>query len=171
METRNYIISLAVAAFIFFGALGVLFWYGGTGESSPEPRPRQEQKLEDSEMGGVEVDESISPGPEIKILPETEIEAGPAVRHRDGGFKPQEILLKDEGAGCILTIHNDDKEEILVRLSPHSASGDSGFSYDPIPAGSLLRLDPRYSGFSEAKFHNHLEPEAEFIVRFDKTCQ
>lgn len=122
------------------------------------------------------------PPAELESFPQNSQERGQEVRMSDeyrgftvmyhaGIFSPDTILIKpvEGNESCALQIENKDAEEILIRLGPFSEKDNRGFSYDPIPPGTSLVIDPRY-GMTEEFFYNRARPGATFRVLLDKKC-
>jgi hypothetical protein len=96
--------------------------------------------------------------------------SGPVVRYTGAEFVPQEILLTPENGGCLVTVLNEDRQDLTVRLGPHNLEGnDPGFSYDSVPPGEAQIIDPRYR-IDEISFHNHARPGPDFSVTLDSLC-
>lgn len=94
------------------------------------------------------------------------------VRYTGKEFIPARVTLSQhaDGTGCFLTIVNESREELIIRLGPHNPGGeDQGFPYSPILPGESLVIDPRYR-IEKISLHNHLNPEPEIIVELDQSC-
>lgn len=93
------------------------------------------------------------------------------VNYTDKGFMPQELSIAlERGLGCAVRVVNRTDESVKIGLSPHGEN-DPGAQYPPIEPGGNLLFDPRYSGFTELRLHNHEEPGQEFLVKFESSCR
>ncbi|MBI4134588.1 MAG: hypothetical protein HY471_00570 [Candidatus Sungbacteria bacterium] len=93
------------------------------------------------------------------------------ITYTEDGFFPAEVSIAIErGLGCAVRVRNQSSRPLKVGLSPHAAK-DPGQDYPMTEPGGTLFFDPRFSGFTELRFHDHEHPNFEFLVKFEKSCQ
>ncbi|MBI2640528.1 MAG: hypothetical protein HYW91_01420 [Candidatus Sungbacteria bacterium] len=134
-------------------------------ESAPQPTASvNEQKQIASES-------NLPRGSTVGIKSGEEAPAA-TIQYFASGFSPKKILLRQDtgGYGCLLQIVNASNQSLIIRLSPHSDKDEQGFAYDPIPAGGISLIDPRYR-IPKIAFHNHEKPDEEFSVELGEGCK
>ncbi|MEK7083183.1 MAG: hypothetical protein AAB972_03340, partial [Patescibacteria group bacterium] len=107
-------------------------------------------------------------GQEVRVSDEY---TGPTVIYQQGIFLPGILTINPiaDNPSCLVRIENRDAQQLIIRLGPFSEKDNRGFSYDPIPPGAWLVIDPRY-GMTEEFFYNRARPDAIFRVVLDKKC-
>lgn len=94
------------------------------------------------------------------------------VTYSDAGFIPSVISIAiDRGLGCAVRLVNSTAKPLKLGLSPHREERDPGPDYPEITPGDNFLFDPRFSGFTELRFHDHGTPAKEFTVKFEESCQ
>lgn len=93
------------------------------------------------------------------------------VTFTDAGFVPSTISISIErGLGCAVRLVNQTGKPLKIGISPHKEK-DPGPDYPLIAPGDNFLFDPRFSGFTELRFHSHTDPMSELTVKFERTCQ
>lgn len=96
----------------------------------------------------------------------------PDVIYNGTSFKPRSILIDGNGVlGCVVALANHSSLSLRIGVSPHKETGDPGPNYAPIASGENFMFDPRFTGITELKIHNHARPEEEFVINLGPKCQ
>ncbi len=169
LKMGDYKKYLIITVVLFFAAILALFIatniFVGKGGAVPADKNTPTEIKEEKQ------DIDTNSGPEIKIQPQTNI-VFPLFRNKNGVFNPKELKVSPELSTktCLITILNEDAEDLILRLSPYSPEDKVGFKYDSVPQSKSLTFDPRYGNLTQMAFHNRKNPEAEFRVVLDKAC-
>lgn len=147
------VITLVIAAFIV-GANFFLKW------GIQVEVPKGELKLDEPTPGAV------------KIKSADEVELTPTVIYDGNGFRPERVFRDGSGSvGCIVVLVNRSGVPLRVGLSPHDRAGDPGPNFGFTAHGDKLIFDPRFTGISELKVHNHDKPGQDFTIILGERCR
>lgn len=92
--------------------------------------------------------------------------------YTDKGFSPKEISLSvTRGLGCAVNLINKSSLPLSIGISPHKMPKDPGPDYPIIQPSKNFLFDPRFTGYTELRFHDHERPELDFLVKFEKSCR
>lgn len=147
------VITLVIAAFIV-GANFFLKW------GIRVEVPKEELKLDEPTPGAV------------KIKPANEVELTPTVIYDGNSFRPERVFRDGSGSvGCIVVLVNRSGIPLQVGVSPHNPPRDPGLDFGFTADGDKLIFDPRFTGISELKVHNHANPSHEFTIILGERCR
>lgn len=87
-------------------------------------------------------------------------------------FMPERALVDGSGKlGCVALLINKSAEPLRVGISPHNQKVDPGPNYGVIAPGDKLLFDPRFTGITELRMHNHDKPQEEFVIELGSGCR
>ena len=115
-----------------------------------------------------------SNGPTVKVQSDENVNdvVENQVLYTEGGFSPEVISIEaSRGLGCAINIQNKSSHNLKLGLSPHQEPRDPGPDYPVIPAGQHFLFDPRFTGYTELRFHDHQNQNLNFLVKFEKSCR
>ena len=147
------VIAAVIAAFIV-GANLFLKW------GIQVEAPKEELKLDEPTPGAV------------KIKPADKVELTPTVIYDGKSFQPPRVFRDGSGSvGCLVVLVNRSGIPLQVGMSPHNLPRDPGLDFGFTAHGDKLIFDPRFTGISELKIHNHEKPRDEFMIILGPKCQ
>lgn len=164
-------IGIGVFVVLLAGVMLLTFWLEEKPELMPEEAKSREEALPKKEAPIKSIPSAV---PQSTVAPDSTRDLLPSVRFGNGGFLPAKIIVEKkevEGVECFLTIVNESKEMLTVRLGPHESGKEKGFPYAPIAPGGQSVIDPRYTGIADAVFYNISNPAQQFAAHIDSSCK
>lgn len=121
---------------------------------------------------GIGHSENSPNGNEVQVVDPNSVQIS-EVHFQDGTFTPKNLSLKRHSPGdpgCLITVVNDSKDLLSIRVGPYEAGKTKGFPYPSVAPGRSGMIDPRYGTIVDISFYSVEKPDAIFSAHLEPSC-